>query len=72
MSIHFSSRIILAISDNEHASGGNLEMARSVFHSFHYQNDISRVMKVRNRWVAYRNQTVSDIIDHAAFEKVQR
>ena len=47
-------------------------MARSVFYSFHYQNDISRVMKVRNRWVAYRNQTVSDIIDHAAFEKVQR
>lgn len=47
-------------------------MARSVFYSFHYQNDISRVMTVRNRWVTYGNQTISGIIDHAAFEKVQR
>ena len=47
-------------------------MARSVFYSFHYQNDISRVMTVRNRWVTYGNQTISGIIDHATFEKVQR
>ncbi len=47
-------------------------MARSVFYSFHYQNDISRVMTVRNRWVTYGNQTVSGVIDHAAFEQVQR
>lgn len=47
-------------------------MARSVFYSFHYQNDISRVMTVRNRWVTYGGQTVSGIIDHADFEKVQR
>lgn len=47
-------------------------MARSVFYSFHYQNDISRVMTVRNRWVTYGGQLVSGIIDHADFEQVQR
>ena len=47
-------------------------MARSVFYSFHYQNDISRVMTVRNRWVTYGNQMASGLIDHAEFEKVQR
>lgn len=47
-------------------------MARSVFYSFHYQNDISRVMVVRNRWVTMGTQTISGIIDHADFEKIQR
>lgn len=47
-------------------------MARKVFYSYHYQNDISRVMTVRNRWVTYGNQMASGIIDHADFEKVQR
>ena len=47
-------------------------MARSVFFSFHYQNDISRVMAVRNRWVTYGNQIASGVIDHAEFERVQR
>lgn len=47
-------------------------MARKVFYSFHYQNDISRVMTVRNRWVTYGNQIQSGIIDSAEFEKVQR
>ncbi len=47
-------------------------MARSVFYSFHYQNDISRVMIVRNRWVTYGGQIVSGVIDHAEFEKIQR
>lgn len=47
-------------------------MARSVFYSFHYQNDISRVMTVRNRWVTYGGQIVSGVIDHADFEKVKR
>lgn len=47
-------------------------MARDVFYSFHYQNDISRAMIVRNRWVTYGNQIASGIIDHADFEKVQR
>ena len=47
-------------------------MARSVFYSFHYQNDISRVMIVRNRWVTYGGQIVSGIIDHAEFEELKR
>ena len=47
-------------------------MARSVFYSFHYQNDISRVMIVRNRWVTYGGQIVSGVIDHAEFEKIKR
>lgn len=47
-------------------------MARSVFYSFHYQNDISRVMIVRNRWVTYGGQIVSGVIDHAEFEKLKQ
>lgn len=47
-------------------------MARSVFFSFHYQDDISRVMTVRNRWLTYGGQLASGIIDHAEFEKIQR
>lgn len=47
-------------------------MARSVFYSFHYQNDITRVMVVRNRWVTQGSQVISGIIDHADFERVQR
>lgn len=47
-------------------------MARSVFYSFHYQNDINRVMIVRNRWVTQGGQIVSGVIDHADFEKVKR
>lgn len=47
-------------------------MARSVFYSFHYQNDISRVMIVRNRWVTYGGQIISGVIDHAEFEKIKR
>lgn len=47
-------------------------MARSVFYSFHYKNDISRVMVVRNRWVSFGSQIISGIIDHAEFEQVQR
>ena len=47
-------------------------MYRKVFYSFHYRNDISRVMAVRNRWVTYGNQTMSGIIDSAEFEKIQK
>ncbi|SFV03880.1 TIR domain-containing protein [Butyrivibrio sp. INlla21] len=47
-------------------------MARSVFYSFHYENDIFRVNQVRNRWVTYGNQIQSGIIDHAEFEKIKR
>ena len=52
--------------------GGIVQMARSVFYSFHYQNDISRIMIVRNRWVTFGTQSASGIIDHADFEKIQR
>ena len=47
-------------------------MSRSVFYSFHYQNDISRVMAVRNRWITYGNQITSGVIDHAEFERIRR
>ena len=47
-------------------------MPRKVFYNFHYQNDISRVMTVRKRWVTYGNQSMSGIIDSAEFEKIQR
>lgn len=47
-------------------------MARKVFYSFHYDNDIMRVMTVRNRWVTMGNQTASQIIDKAEFEKIKR
>lgn len=47
-------------------------MARSVFYSFHYQNDITRVMVVRNRWLTQGGQMISGVIDHAEFEQVQR
>ena len=47
-------------------------MARKVFYSFHYDNDIMRVMIVRNRWVTMGNQEASQIIDKAEFEKIKR
>lgn len=47
-------------------------MARNVFYSFHYKNDINRVMVVRNRWVTQGGQTISGVIDHADFEKIKR
>jgi hypothetical protein len=47
-------------------------MARKVFYSFHYDNDIMRVMTVRNRWVTQGGQMASKIIDKAEFEKIKR
>lgn len=47
-------------------------MARSVFYSFCYSDDINRTMVVRNRWVTQGNQTISGIIDKAEFEKLKR
>lgn len=52
--------------------GVKVEMARSVFYSFHYENDISRVMTVRKRWVTYGGQLASGIIDHAEFERIKK
>ncbi len=47
-------------------------MARKVFYSFHYDNDIMRVMTVRNRWVTQGGQLASKIIDRAEFENLKR
>ena len=46
-------------------------MARRVFFSFHYDNDISRSMIVRNSWVM-QGKTAAGFIDKAAFEQVKR
>lgn len=47
-------------------------MARKVFYSFHYANDINRVMIVRNRWVTQGGQMISGVIDSADFEAIKR
>lgn len=47
-------------------------MARKVFYSFHYDNDIMRVMTVRNRWVTMGNQAASQVVDKAEFEKIKK
>lgn len=47
-------------------------MARKVFYSFCYEDDINRTMVVRNRWVTQGTQTVSGVIDKAEFEKVKK
>lgn len=47
-------------------------MARNVFYSFHYANDINRVMIVRNRWVTQGGQIISGVIDSANFEAIRR
>ncbi|NLI92971.1 MAG: TIR domain-containing protein [Peptococcaceae bacterium] len=46
-------------------------MARRVFFSFHYENDINRAMVVRNSWVVQGTKE-ANFIDKAAFEAVKR
>lgn len=46
-------------------------MARRVFFSFHYENDINRSMIVRNSWVT-KGKEAAGFIDKAAFEQVKR
>ena len=46
-------------------------MARRVFFSFHYENDINRSMTVRNSWVM-QGKEAAGFIDKAEFEKVKR
>lgn len=46
-------------------------MARRVFFSFHYQNDINRSMTVRNSWVTQGKEAVG-FIDKADFEQIKR
>lgn len=46
-------------------------MARRVFFSFHYSNDIKRSMVVRNSWVT-QGKEAAGFIDKAAFEQLKR
>lgn len=46
-------------------------MARRVFFSFHYDNDITRSMTVRNSWIT-QGKEAAGFIDKAAFEQVKR
>lgn len=46
-------------------------MARRVFFSFHYDNDINRSMTVRNSWVT-QGKEAAGFIDKAEFEKIKR
>lgn len=46
-------------------------MARKVFFSFHYENDINRSMTVRNSWVT-QGKEAAGFIDKAEFEKIKR
>ena len=46
-------------------------MARRVFFSFHYENDITRSMIVRNSWVT-QGKEAAGFIDKAAFEQIKR
>ena len=46
-------------------------MARRVFFSFHYYNDINRSMIVRNSWVT-QGKEAAGFIDKAEFEKMKR
>jgi hypothetical protein len=46
-------------------------MARQVFFSFHYKNDVSRANVVRNSWVTKPDTKAAGFIDAAAFEKIK-
>ncbi len=46
-------------------------MARRVFFSFHYANDINRSMVVRNSWVT-QGKEAAGFIDKAEFEQIKR
>lgn len=46
-------------------------MARRVFFSFEYENDVSRAMVVRNSWVTQGKEAVG-FIDAADFEKLKK
>ena len=46
-------------------------MARRVFFSFHYDNDINRSMTVRNSWLI-QGKEAAGFIDKAEFEQIKR
>lgn len=47
-------------------------MARHVFFSFHYKNDVWRANIVRNSWVVRDDKTAAGFIDEADFEKIKK
>lgn len=47
-------------------------MARKVFFSFHYDNDVIRANIVRNSWVTKPDTATAGFIDHADFEKLKQ
>lgn len=46
-------------------------MARKVFFSFHYANDVVRANQVRNSWVTKDDKEAAGFVDAAEFEKVK-
>ena len=46
-------------------------VARRVFFSFHYENDINRSMTVRNSWVT-QGKEAAGFVDKAEFEQIKR
>lgn len=47
-------------------------MARKVFFSFHYDNDVTRANVVRNSWITKPDRATAGFIDHAEFEQLKR
>ena len=47
-------------------------MARRVFFSFHYDNDVWRANVVRNSWVTKPNTEAAGFMDAAAFEELKK
>ena len=47
-------------------------MARNVFFSFHYDNDVWRANVVRNSWVTKSDRTAAGFIDSADFEELKK
>ena len=47
-------------------------MARRVFFSFHYRNDVWRANQVRNSWVTKEDRVAAGFVDAADFEEVKK
>ncbi|HTF28715.1 MAG TPA: TIR domain-containing protein [Flavitalea sp.] len=47
-------------------------MAKNVFFSFHYDNDVWRAQVVRKSWVTKPNRAAWGVIDKADFESLQK
>ena len=46
-------------------------MARRVFFSFHYENDVWRAFQIRNSWIT-KEKEAAGFVDSADFEKVKK